>query len=87
MPRRTKEINRAYYSQFPHNNERHKITDKDKRLLKAWYRKNPTQALQQEHPFETFVPELSPYQIIRDGLMAQLDGWKININSKDHPLG
>jgi hypothetical protein len=44
MPRRTKEINRAYYSQFPSAEERRRINDKDKRLLKAWYQKNPTQA-------------------------------------------
>jgi hypothetical protein len=86
MPRRTKEINRAYYSQFPSAETLRKINDKDKRLLKAWYRKNPTQA-QLANPFEIFVFELNPYQIIRDAYMALLDGWGININSKDNTKG
>jgi hypothetical protein len=83
----TKEINRAFYTQFPSADDRKKVNDKEKRLLKAWYRKYPTQAGQQAHPFETFVPELSLYQIIRDAFMGLLEGWNIRINSKDHPRG
>jgi hypothetical protein len=70
MPRISKEINQTFYTEFPTTKERQKLGDKEKKLLKAYYRKYPTPTQQQAHPFADFVPELSPYQIIREGQLA-----------------
>jgi hypothetical protein len=87
VPRKTKEINRAFYSQFPSAEDRKKIDAREKRTLRAWYRKYPTQELQQQHPFETFVPELNPHQIIRDVLIAALNVWGIGVYSAKNERG
>jgi hypothetical protein len=86
MPRASKEINRTFYSNFPNPRDRHKIDDKTRRELRSWYRKYPTPQKQAAHPFNEYVPDLSPYQIIPEAVQAQLEGFQIYINSKDRPL-
>jgi hypothetical protein len=61
MPRASKEVNRTFYSHFPNPTDRHRIDDKTRRELRSWYRKYPTPQEQAQHPFDTYVPELSPY--------------------------
>jgi hypothetical protein len=87
MPRAAKEVNRSLYSDFPDPKDRHRIYDKTRRELRAWYRKYPTPKEQADNPFETWVPDRSPYQIIREVLQAQLEYFGVSINSKSNPLG
>jgi hypothetical protein len=87
MPRATKEVSRSFYSTFPKPEDRQRIDDKTRRQLRAWYRKYPTPDEQISHPFDKFTPELSPYQIIRDAVMALLEGFNIKIKSKNNSDG
>jgi hypothetical protein len=76
-------LGRTFYSNFPNPKDRHRIDDKTRRELRAWYRKYHSIQEQIDHPFETYVPDRSPCQIIREALQAQLEGFQIYINSKD----
>jgi hypothetical protein len=87
MPRASKEVNRTFYSNFPNPRDRHRIDDKTRRELRSWYRKYPYPQEQADHPFNEYVPDLSPYQIIREAVQAQLEGFRIYINCKDRPDG
>jgi hypothetical protein len=63
------------------------VDDKTRRLLKQWYRKYPLAKDQALNPFEDFVPELSPYQMLRERLGELLDIIGIKIRSKNNPTG
>jgi hypothetical protein len=85
VPRETKEITRNYYQTFPRPEDRQTVDDKTRRKLKQWYRKNPTPAEQLAHPFESFEPSQSPYQMVR-GVMTELFRiLQIKIHSKNSP--
>jgi hypothetical protein len=87
MPRQSKEVNRNFYSMFPTASDRERVGDKEKKLLRAWYRKYPTKAEQIANPIEKFVPAKSPYQLIREYTQNLIEGWGIRIRSKNNPEG
>jgi hypothetical protein len=87
MPRQSKEVNRNFYSMFPTASDRERVDTKQKKLLRAWYRKYPTKALQIANPIEVFVSVRSPYQWVREYVQNMVEGWGIRIKSKDNPKG
>jgi hypothetical protein len=58
-----------------------------KKTLKQWYRKNHTPELQRKTPFETFVPEVSAFQYVRNAIAGALTYWNCVIKSKTNREG
>jgi hypothetical protein len=66
IPQKRKELDRFFYGAFPDQEIRQQTDKEMKKLLKQYYKKNPTPELQAKIPLEVFVPSTSVFQKVRD---------------------